>query len=347
MEDCIYYNASLFNNSGASISPAPPGASILASYTEDRTTPLLERPQEWVGSVVRFSVPSQEIPLLYMDPYQSFIISLQAGPTVLTEIVGYTPRSGTADRLIYDYDHLVQLINSTLLLLYNRAVAAGWPGLTSAPIIIFNPSTRLFRLKVQSAAYSPEKAFDPVNTALSGVKIWFNSFLYSLFCSLPNYYNGLATNLTTGQTRWMLVEDQGDNVAGGFTTMTQQTSCLSLWNQISRLVLTTNSMPVGPEWVSTKLSTVSSSGDRPLGSLTISDFLIGASESPTNSSDIVYIPSGQFRYFNMLGSSPLRRIDMQFFWAGPDGNMFPVTIPVGQQMSIKIMFVRRDSPILR
>jgi hypothetical protein len=54
--------------------------------------------------------------------------------------------------------------------------------------------------------------------------------------------------------------------------------------------------------------------------------------------NILYVPSGQYRYITLQGNQPLNQIDINIFYQLKTGELIPFMLTNGGTASIKILF---------
>ena len=167
MSDVIYYNIIMSGNRFQTRIPA--------EFEETRTQPLLEKPNDYYLSVVRFSIDGSWIPLLVCpviydvdDPtfvnLTPFIISVTYGNIEIDMNLIFIPESdapipvpptninvqdlSTNYYYIYNYDTFVTMINNAINDIYNGpgGLFAQVPGLNATPVpyITYDSETQKF-----------------------------------------------------------------------------------------------------------------------------------------------------------------------------------------------------------
>lgn len=231
----VYYNAVITNTSTTN--------DMKASFQEFRSDPIIDRPEDFHLSIVRFSIPGEYIPI--------FIASIQAGPspygsnsdpnktnysvtlsyysddgktvsaTDAQQYVQFVPQdahSSTPTRWdatgvllnnqyysVYSYQAFLDMINIALSTAFaNLLIAVGGPvGVVTAPFFIYDPNTQLIKL-VAEKGYAP-----PASTTTGYVHIYTNALLSSFLETFQQqYYNFNSTN---GKDVQYIVKNNGVN----------------------------------------------------------------------------------------------------------------------------------------
>lgn len=314
-EENIYYNVVINGKAGTSIP---------AIYNETRTESILENPSNYQLTIQRFYVPAFNIPiLLFKDNYYS--VSMTYGGTTITKPLIYTSFSiAPYPNPIYDYQHMVDIVNTAIEDAYNDLKAlfpAGPP--TEAPFITFNPTNKLFSLNA-------EQLYDPAVAGGATFELWFNFPLGSLFVGFQQFYNDISSPLNSR----FIIKNNGNNTTTyngkPYYSTEAEYNTLYLWNSLESIVFTTGSIPVVPE---------NNSGQVALKQQVITDFIPLASINDRTA--IQYYPQGALRWYDLQGSTPLRNIDVQVYWKDKTGQLYPVYIFETESLSIKIQFRKK------
>jgi hypothetical protein len=56
----------------------------------------------------------------------------------------------------------------------------------------------------------------------------------------------------------------------------------------------------------------------------------------------LYIPSGENRYVDLMGTTPLYTIDINMYWKNKFGELFQFRLAAGCAASIKVLFERKE-----
>lgn len=198
-DDIIYYNASITNNQNQNVTVQP----VYAQYEENRTQPLLIKPDDYLFSVVRWTVPMGAVPLLIMEPLNFIPIAPFTTPNTNPDLINlslcltywdgtnyidfvsfinyqsqnnfYPPPSLPITLYneyyfyVFSYQQLINMINDAFTRSFNN-LKATYPAApaTIAPQFIYNSVTNLYTLYVQNSYQAPNiNPADPTNPNLN------------------------------------------------------------------------------------------------------------------------------------------------------------------------------------
>lgn len=138
-------------------------------------------------------------------------------------------------------------------------------------------------------------------------------------------------------TKSVLLDINGFDVL--FIKTSQEYSTISNWSPVSSIVFTSGSLPI----VATQLSETLVYNNGQSVSVNIpQNFANIISDMCTNDMvykpNLLYVPSGQNRYIDMIGTNDIRTIDINVFWKDKRENLIPFVLQSGASSSIKILF---------
>lgn len=128
-DDNIYYNI-VINNSG--------NTSIPAVYTEQKVKAIVEHPEQYFLSMVRFSLALQTVPIFVFKNNTYFITLSYLGVDYTFPIV-YIPLNSVSffGQTVYSYQHMVDMINTTLLACFT-AIPVKPAGIVDPPYMTYS-----------------------------------------------------------------------------------------------------------------------------------------------------------------------------------------------------------------
>lgn len=344
-QDIVYYNATLFAPTSGGVIPA--------AVSDIRGTPIIETPEHWQASVVRFDISSSLLPPVTLPMPGPPVLGPNV-PTSLVVTLRYLGVSYPATVLIncrdlasygdaYSIDDVVARINAAFAVAY-AAIPA--PPASAAPAFGFDAVSQLISLYFQ----------DTYNGA-SPIEIYVNSALYNYVLSIPADFYGfnLPSGLDfrfktyeTSATRLVAAAPRTglpvivNTMAGNVLSLVQEGSSLQAWSGARSIVITT-SMPINPEALP-QSSLLSQNQSYSSNSIPIlSDFLLSTNpgENPVvDRINIAYLPSAEYRMIQLKGREALKRVDLKFFYTKNDGTLRELFLPPGGHASAKIMFRR-------
>jgi hypothetical protein len=356
----VYYNVSIPNSSGfSSFTTQPPPTPAL--FQEVRDQAIITNPNDYLLSVVRFSVPTSLIPLQIMP-----IIPNQLDPNLSTYRVTLTylgssygfsviyiptdvsisvpPAPGPTENpirskyaryySIFSIQHLVDMINTALTTSYSALNSAHGGVVSSAPFMLYDTSTKLFSM-VASTEY-----------VTNNVKIFFNFALNKLF---EGSFNQIINPAAIDTNAQFVIENlHGTNLfvipgpLAGYQ-MFQEFDTISQIDSFDSLVFITGTLPIRTEALSSQvLGSNTQTQNTSNFQRILTDFQIDLSTGFESRSFIHYNPSAEYRRVDMFGTGPINNIDIQVFWRDTQLNLYPVLIPYGFLLTIKILFEKKD-----
>ena len=314
--DYSYYNVNISNSDNIP---------IVAKFSENRVQPILENPSLYELTVARFSVPSNNIPLLFFkNDYYVKLIDQASGLSVQTPLVWIQNNTvnvyASTGRLpVYDFSEITESLNIAFKQCYTDLnVLTGGTLANIEPFMVYDPTTQLFTLNAETVGYDDKVA----NT----VQIVFSSSLFYVYNNLQDFF------LSPDETR-IRVYDTFTNTAivNGVTVlqMVQSQPTLELFSDIAKIELISNSIPVRPELVGGQLD---------VRKRLITDFNVtGVADKGV----ISFFPQGPLRYYDMLSTYPLREIDLEFRFQTKDGETYEIFIDKDDAATCKIMFKKK------
>jgi hypothetical protein len=247
---------------------------------------------------------------------QSNIATLPPNPTQTENGLQYNAGSYYN---IYNYQYFIFLINNAFSSAYQELLTQ----ITDAGLVL--PST-----------YSPILSWDTGNntailncdilgystTATNYIKIFFNTAIAQLFSSFPvlitsaSSYLGLNTQIITDSyNNANVIQYPPYNPTYDAIQVFQEFSTIALWSPITSIVFTSNTLPIVSNQVSTPIiynngSQLGSNGNNALISQVITDFI---SNEGIYKPNLVYEPTAQYRYIELLSNRPLNTFDLQVY----------------------------------
>lgn len=353
-DDDVYIDILIKNDTGA--------RSIIAKYEQTRSQQIVANPSNYYLSLVRWKVPGFELPLLIfpIEPDQPDILQSVYSVTLetSTDIYQYplhyvsynippnpptvaNPDPTSSFYFVYNYQQLLDILNHALQVAHDNVT--GKPVGSEPPYVIYDPTVKLFSLIAQQSQYSVDISPTPVPPALpttpptfdAGIKVYFDFQLYALFNGMPSrtVAEGSAES-TFGRDVQILIADYQNNTYNVDYFQIQQTlPSIEYWSPVKQILFITELIPINSEYTA-----VSSSSFRKI----LTDFEPITSYSTDVPATYQYFPQGQYRLIDLIGTKPLYSIDLQVKWLDVNGNEHFVLIPPFQQLTAKLLFVKRN-----
>lgn len=195
-------------------------------------------------------------------------------------------------------------------------------------LYFYNPVTQLISLMVTKTFIT------------SGYNIVMN-------CLLKNYLSSFSFKTTSpsGNAPFNLYQQILSPISfldpvNGPYIFSEEYISLSLWYDLRKIIVTTNSIPITFESTPTFNPNSNTNGINGTANVTpiITDFIAVLESANDDGSVAVYQPTSQYRLVNMVGRVPLDRINLQFLWQDKQGNKFPIYISPNQTCTVKLGF---------
>jgi len=319
--DHIYYNIDIRKPDDYKDLP------FQAVFNETRVEPVLKIPSDYELAVVRFSIPSQNIPI-FLWKENAFSVSLKYLNFVFTTTLQFIPNSpgGNYDyygKSIWNYQDLIDSINVGLLTSFNNFVAGVPPFLnipTKAPYMIYDATTQLCSLialtKYDSSFVNP-------------VFIYFNGALSNYFPALQNFGTGDPI-----LTKMIVVKNNFNNEiqigTDEYYKMSEEYSTLFLWNDLQKILIETDTIPVVNELLGSQTNKTQK---------IITDF--EPLSQINDRSMIQYYPQGPLRFYDMISNYPMTNMNVKIYWADKAGKTYPIYLNSTDNLTIKLYFKRK------
>lgn len=343
-EENVYLNVTIHNDESDN--------GIYAKYSETRNSAIIDNPSDYEMSIIRFDMPSTNIPKFDMNRPEELTITYYYPDDNLVSKqilplfqVSYYDGLEERDSFVWYFNQVCVSINEALLTAYNDIVAqyevihggGSWAasgGPQKESTIIYDPTTQLFTF------YNPQLMAD---SNPNRIELWMNHALFRLFESLFSEFHGYSQ--PDGLEFRMIVRDMflGKNaetlLGTDYYKNTQEYSSLTLWYKVYKIVIVSNSLISRKEFIT--LSRPNSSGAQgnvnSLGILQDFDY----SFNKPNVERITYIPTAEYRWVDLLSKNPLYKIDFQVFVQSEAGILLPVVLGAKQNCNIKFLFRKK------
>ena len=350
--DNVYYNIKMTNRGI--------GLFEVANFSVNRTSPIINDPNQYELAVTRFSVPASNIPIMVWgdQPYQpnpnlpnynpsgktdKFSISMTFDGYTVTKLLQFIPNTTGNDfygNTIWNYQEFIDIINVALQECFSNNGGDGVKDVkplappTTAPFMVYNPEDRLCSIYAETAydTGNPSLFLPPTPPPAPTIQVYFNTALFTYFPSFQSFeqeeleplaHQILFKNLFTNNTTYL---------GNPYYIMTQEYSTLALWNDFTTIVFETDSIPVEPEFQPSQ---------NDVTRRIITDF--EPFEDINNRETFQYSGSGWKRYYDLKSHYPLSTIDMRAYWEDRDGQLYPIYIGLDEALTMKLLFRKKTS----
>jgi hypothetical protein len=329
-------------------------------FQESLIIPLIKKVSDYEMSIVRFELDTNALPSWTADiqPDQPDVnlmiesITLGYGTIKVQQYLKWipmnkhiqvptivTPLKDPVGEYYYAYSfrHYIDLVNNAFKLATETVKTQA--GLTDmiAPRLIWNDNDQTCSLLAQDSYF---------NEGITNYcQIYFNRPLYGKLSSFPAYKN---FNNSNGMIYLIKVNDDYstnhvvltiNTVDQIFIKTDQEYSTISNWSAVSSILFTTNVIPI-----------ISSQASQPLVYNKGSLFTIGAVQNHVSvisdmattdmcyKPNLIYVPSGEYRFISLIGDQDLKEVDFQVYWRDKKGNLIQFELHSGGSASVKFYF---------
>ena len=338
----IYYN-SAYTNGESTARPA--------IIRESRNSAIIEKPGEWQASVVRFDVSTNSIPVAVikqtgfpLGAATDCFVTLTYMGIDYTQNVLLTKSQTENFNFVYSYQHWLDNINTAFATAF--AAIPGPPANQGPPIFVLDDPTSLIRMYVTS---------DYLMTLPNPITISVNDKVYRYLQGFQAFFNGNNTVNFKDYDLYVLPNNTFALPAAGARSSypvsvasanylyycSQEKPNLGSWNPVRSLVISSELLPLRPEFVQANINNNIAYGltgnYRPI----LTDFIQDQSSNPASRGVTVYLPTAEYRMIDLFGDNALYNIDMQISWTDFEGNIYPIMLAPGETFGVKLMFRRR------
>jgi len=245
------------------------------------------------------------------------------------------------------YEALERATDALLLAAAGTALTANTAPrpLPNPPAIYYDSTSKCFVL------YCDINWYD--QSLPDAIDFYMNAPVYELMGSFPAINYGYAASLQQRNFRMALrvfgdVNNQivvrPDGTTWTAITSYQEWSTISAFSPILGFVFTSSSLPIIPSLQSNPLVynnlAQATTGTNNSTSNIITDFIANDSFYKSN---LVYLPTAQYRWISLTGTAPIQNIQISIFYRLRDGSLQPFLINSGGSVTIKLLFKRLDS----
>jgi hypothetical protein len=364
--DIIYYNISI-DNTGNEVSGKTYGKN--ADFIESKinafnTTPILENPNKYFGSIVRMEIPAFAIPLVNIQiktPINSISdvntminsFTLKYGNSTTNQInLIWTPQiySPVGQIPTYTYPSNTQIYNAY----YYCYCYAIWANMCNTAL-----KTAMTELKTLEPSLSTAK--DPFFYYDAQTQL-FSLYADKLFFdrNLPNYIEIFTNSVSSQIYNGFLFDEKSVGSVDGtdevfliynfnniniktinsvdYIVMTQEFVNLAYMSPLKSIVIATNMNVISEIFFVNNPS--ATQNNQYINVLT--DFLpdlSGVSEAGVGSKIFIYNASSLWRIFQFTDKNPLYNISLSMYWVDINNNFNYLLLPKGLLANIKMMFI--------
>ena len=357
--DNVYFNTSFTHKSfdGSNNSRA--------YYVANKTTPIVDKAEDYYMSIVQFSIPLDQVPILICP-----VLTTNGNSNTTPLVIGirdfsanvyyaqnliWTPeltnepvvvQTGGANQIItpyyymYSYETLINMFNSALQLAFTAYDTAN-PGNPHTglpcPFFVYDANSQLISL----VAHQSWITHNPLTQS-----IYINNEGYTFLDSLPSIIYPNSVNSAI-EDNVLTVYFNGINgfpsssypTTPTYVRMLQDYSTLFLWASVRKIVITSGSLPINFE----QTPIFNNENPDQFNSLPIiADFVPNVGQTAGESRQIAYYVSQFYRLIDLTGGTPLNKIQFEIFWADKQNNLYQLEISNYQEATLKVVFVHKS-----
>lgn len=327
--------------------------SIPATYDETRVQDILDRPDEYELSIVRFSIPTNTIPIFLWPGDETYKISIEwRGFTASSYMTFAGQGLDLYGKAIYHYQELCDSFNVAMDNVFN-IMSAQFSGALplpdwalyakSPPRLIFDAEIYKFRVIVpyETADYNnPSVGANEVGhwgtdnpDVPNKITVYFNreveKFLSGFQFIVDDINNGNSDTFYE-----LVIKNNYNNIIPYPTdvsyVLNQTYSNISNISDFSNVIFRTT-MPIVAEFKAAQNNEVQ---------YILTDFIPSPAEY--DDSELVYVPQ-VLRYYPITTNENWRHIDVQVYWQDSTGKQYPVYILPNKSITLKIQLRKRPS----
>jgi hypothetical protein len=334
------------------------------SFNDTRSVPFINAVNNYVLTIERFQIQTPKnlpvfIPVIETNQADInrtiYEIILEQVGTGFTNIqiswqpqdLTATPPAGPVGNVqnnignyykCFNYQHFLNIINGSVYTLCKINTA---PPLADEDIPFFTLDESTLNIEFN---YSIKfTGFPPV------YRLFFNEALYNLFGTLPALKTLTpSTILNKYQLSPQFPAISTGNYPGTVIPIyktTSENTPLAQWNPIESITFTSNLPLVSTATANAGQFNSTDFGDSSVGNNIaniISSFAVPFGPNNTYRAYINYTPTGQYRFFDLIGTSPLTTININVYYSDWFGNFYPLYLDPGCNANISLLFVRKD-----
>jgi hypothetical protein len=317
----IYVNLSLYN-------PVDSTKKIPANIDVALEKPILRKCNDYKLTILRFQCPLTSIYPPFSVKGQTFGVIIEAGSNSTIQM-----------QTLHDIDSIMVFIDNINGLL-QIAHSTIFPSISNKPpYLYYNPETLLFYFVIPDSYY----------TNSPPVKVYFNQTLYTYLSGfpalkMPNY----ANNEDWYAIRIFTLPDNGFNyvpprwsTSGIARRMVTEYPTDFRFNQFQSVIITSN-IPIRQETIPQPTQGPIINTNNPYSYIStlpiLTDFRSTLERYGQQNSSIIYFPTSEFRWIDLLSNGPLDRLSFNFLWQSTDQSINQIYLSPGESASLKLYF---------
>jgi hypothetical protein len=175
-------------------------------------------------------------------------------------------------------------------------------------------------------------------------RLYFNYNLYRLFSSMPGIL--FTTDPADPLAFFIPIIAYSDGTyqqqtlnGVSYNNITAEVNSQYAWNQLSRIVITTGSIPVDAEYMFTGNAQNKSNEQIAI----VQDFEPYVTGDFKTNNVFQYNPTGPWRLINLNSTTPMYKFDIKVYWQDAIGRLYPLLIGPGDFASFLFAFKKKKT----
>lgn len=345
-----------------------------AKFQQNLDEVFITNPTDYYISVVRFSIPCQNIPIFVPEiktfpntninetvyslslewngftSGETFVQFVSSNPNAFVGQINIGNQEADISSIyywIYNFQDFINMVNNTLVTAFNAldVASGGLPLGSEPPYFEFDPATQLISLVAQRQFYD--------NALVNSINIFMNYKLFVYFDALEVNYLGSGTNLYIfgGKDVQMIVADLKNNwynpsfvipsTPPDYFKMTQNFPNLVSWNVFKSLQITSNMIPIREEYAPSLRNI--SGGSNTESQVFLKDFEPVLNNGGDSRGILYFVLDGPYQLIDLTSTTPLTKLDITIYWVDRFGRKYLLQCPYNQVVSLKVVFIKKSS----
>lgn len=316
--DNIYYNILIATNQ------ENPSEKVKAQFSETRVQPIIHNPRDFELAIVRFKVPSYEIPLIFFKT-DAYTVSLEYDGYIATSILQFIPAENENEykrNTIWNIGQFLECVNNSFKDAYDELK-------TNKPLITATAGPFMVVKNEKFTLYTEDTEY--TNSPTPYIKIYMNSNLYYYFTGFDCFEDITQTD----KRHRIIIRDTLTNRINiginPYLETDEEYPSISQWSELVNIAFETSSIPITAELLPTQNNSTR---------YIITDFEL--IEKAPNATSYQYFPQGPLRFYSLQSLFPLYTLDVRLVWIAKDGTVHNLMISGNIPLTIKLLFSKRQ-----
>lgn len=287
------------------------------AVNDTRSQAILEKASDYEIAVARFSLPTNAMPVFIWKGDEYFQIAYTFGSTTVTKYVVFVPSTTGNDiygNSIWTYQQFIDLINTALKNGFtDLKIAEPSCPATEPAFLSLNSKSKLL-------VWNTEQSYG------TSTKVYFNRKLFFLMPS----FQAFGTTLNNTLFWQMISKNNGNNsnVINGinYYSTKQEYPTIFLWKDFKTMIFETDNIPIDSEYSMAQQNDFR----RVLTDFEVTQGLYEEKQV------IQYYPRAEMRWYDLISSQQLRKMDLKVYWADNIGKTYPLYLDANYVFTMKL-----------